>query len=161
SLPPPTAPTTGTPARGSSDAGAPDARPPAAKPSGAPDQKSPERGPRAGSGGQPQAAPTGPPAAGPGDQSITLEQVAREQLAVASGDIVQARRASASSITQRNATALFGAGKIDSIPESVLEAAAAKKHAEFPKVSGRVSRDDKGRVGRFGWKAQKAGLDDF
>jgi len=40
--------------------------------------------------------------------------------------------------------ALFRAGKIDSIPENVLEAAAAKKYAEFPKVSGRVARDEKG-----------------
>ncbi len=65
------------------------------------------------------------------------------------------------SISQRNATALFGAGKIDSIPERVLEAAAAAKYSQFPKVTGRVARDDKGRAGRFGWKAQKASLDDF
>src|SRR5436190_8481910 len=37
----------------------------------------------------------------------------------------------------------------------------AKKFSDFPKVAGRVARDDKGRVGRFGWKAQKASLDDF
>jgi CxxC motif-containing protein (DUF1111 family) len=43
----------------------------------------------------------------------------------------------------------------------VLEAAAAKKYNEFPKVVGRIARDEKGRVGRFGWKAQKATLDDF
>jgi CxxC motif-containing protein (DUF1111 family) len=82
-------------------------------------------------------------------------------LVVASGDMIQAVLIGASSLSQRNATALFGAGKIDSIPERVLEEAAAMKFADFPKVVGRVARDDKGRVGRFGWKAQKAGLDDF
>ncbi len=80
---------------------------------------------------------------------------------VASGDVIQGFLVGNSSISQRNATALFGAGKIDSIPERVLEEAAAKKFADFPKVVGRVARDDKGRVGRFGWKAQKASLDDF
>src|SRR6185436_19809449 len=75
--------------------------------------------------------------------------------------LAQGFRVGSNSISQRNATALFGAGKIDAIPDRVLEAAAAKKHAEFPKVSGRVARDDQGSVGRFGWKAQKAGLEDF
>ncbi len=64
-------------------------------------------------------------------------------------------------ITQRNGTALFGAGKIDGIDERTLEAAAARKFNEFPEVTGRVSRTKEGRVGRFGWKAQITGLDDF
>jgi CxxC motif-containing protein (DUF1111 family) len=64
-------------------------------------------------------------------------------------------------ITQRNGTALFGAGRIDAIGERALEAAERQKYREFPKVSGRVARDEKGRIGRFGWKAQKARLEDF
>lgn len=63
--------------------------------------------------------------------------------------------------TQRNSTALFGVGLIDSIPDSVLEAAASQKFADFPEVTGRVARLKDGRIGRFGWKAQKANLYDF
>ncbi len=164
SVPPPTAPTNGPPAAGSSGTGTPDAPRPEEGPSGAgaPDKRSPERRPDAAAGKRPPAAPSGPPAGGPGPAAITLEQAARSgELVVASGDMIQAILVGASSLSQRNATALFGAGKIDSIPERVLEEAAAKKFAEFPKVVGRVARDDKGRVGRFGWKAQKAGLEDF
>jgi CxxC motif-containing protein (DUF1111 family) len=64
-------------------------------------------------------------------------------------------------ITQRNATAIFGAGLIDSIPDEAIEAAAAVAHPEQPKVRGRIARLADGRIGRFGWKAQVASLDDF
>src|SRR5579863_653275 len=63
--------------------------------------------------------------------------------------------------SQRNATALFGAGLIDSIPDEVLTAAAARKHPDFPEISGRVARLKDGKIGRFGWKSQKARLHDF
>jgi CxxC motif-containing protein (DUF1111 family) len=63
--------------------------------------------------------------------------------------------------SQRNTTALFGIGKIDSISDEVLEAAAKQRFAEFPQVTGRVSRLKDGKIGRFGWKAQKATLRDF
>ena len=63
--------------------------------------------------------------------------------------------------SQRNATALFGAGLVDSIPDEVLEAAAARKHSDFPEITGRVARLKEGKIGRFGWKAQKASLHDF
>lgn len=63
--------------------------------------------------------------------------------------------------SQRNPTALFGAGLIDTIPVSALEAAAKVKHKDFPDVAGRVSRQKDGRIGRFGWKAQTPSLDDF
>lgn len=62
---------------------------------------------------------------------------------------------------QRNPIALFGAGLIDSVPESALLEAAERKHDRFPEVSGRVSRLEGGRVGRFGWKAQESTLDGF
>ena len=65
------------------------------------------------------------------------------------------------SIGRRNTTALFGAGRIDSIPETVLVSAAAKKHGKFPEISGRVAKLRDGRTGRFGWKAQEASLRDF
>ena len=63
--------------------------------------------------------------------------------------------------SQRNPTALFGAGLIDSIPDEVLEAAASRKDPDRPEIAGRVSRQKDGRIGRFGWKAQTPRLDDF
>jgi len=63
--------------------------------------------------------------------------------------------------SQRNPTALFGAGLLDSIPEQVIEEAAKVKHRGFPAVSGRISRLKDKRIGRFGWKAQTASLQDF
>jgi CxxC motif-containing protein (DUF1111 family) len=63
--------------------------------------------------------------------------------------------------SQRNPTPLFGAGRIDAIPEAAIEAAARRKHPGWPQVKGRVSRLDDGRVGRFGWKAQTASLREF
>ena len=61
-------------------------------------------------------------------------------------------------VSERNTPALFGAGRIDSIPSEVLIQQAESQ----PKpVRGRVSRNREGRVGRFGWKAQIAGLHEF
>lgn len=62
--------------------------------------------------------------------------------------------------TQRNSISLFGAGLIDAIPDSAIEAGAGS-HEQFPEVTGRVARLKDGRIGRFGWKAQKANLHDF
>ena len=62
--------------------------------------------------------------------------------------------------SQRNTTALFGAGLIDSIPTTALEAIATQQKKN-PVISGRVARLKDGRAGRFGWKAQKARLSDF
>ena len=62
--------------------------------------------------------------------------------------------------SQRNTTALFGAGLIDSIPTNVLEELEAAQ-AKGRIVSGRVARLKDGSAGRFGWKAQKARLDSF
>lgn len=63
--------------------------------------------------------------------------------------------------SQRNPTALFGAGLIDSIPDSVIEESATSKHRDSPFVTGRVSRLRDGRIGKFGWKGQTASLRDF
>jgi RNA polymerase sigma factor (sigma-70 family) len=61
-------------------------------------------------------------------------------------------------LSERNTPALFGTGQIDSIPSAVLIEEAAQQPTE---TRGRVSRDAKGRVGRFGWKAQIANLHEF
>jgi len=63
--------------------------------------------------------------------------------------------------SQRNPTALFGAGVIDSIPEAVIKENAKKVHKDFPEVQGRVAKLKDGRIGRFGWKNQTANLYDF
>ncbi|WP_435006391.1 di-heme oxidoredictase family protein [Tundrisphaera lichenicola] len=74
-------------------------------------------------------------------------------------------------ITQRNTPALFGDGLLDAISEDLLYAEqrrnsslariAGLSRAKDPSVRGRVVRMADGRVGRFGWKAEFASLDDF
>jgi CxxC motif-containing protein (DUF1111 family) len=63
--------------------------------------------------------------------------------------------------SQRNPTALFGAGLIDAIPERAIEEASRAQHPAFPEIAGRVSRLKDKRIGRFGWKGQTASLSDF
>jgi CxxC motif-containing protein (DUF1111 family) len=63
--------------------------------------------------------------------------------------------------SERNPPALFGAGQIDAIPDEAIEAAARRKSSGSTSVKGRVSRLKDGRIGRFGWKAQTATLQDF
>jgi CxxC motif-containing protein (DUF1111 family) len=63
--------------------------------------------------------------------------------------------------SQRNPTALFGAGLIDGITDADIEAAAKVKHAGFTEIAGRVSRLKDKRIGRFGWKSQTSSLSDF
>jgi hypothetical protein len=61
-------------------------------------------------------------------------------------------------LVHRNPPPLFGAGLIDALPDEVLIEAAAQQPR---KTGGRVSRTADGRIGRFGWKAQVATLEDF
>lgn len=61
---------------------------------------------------------------------------------------------------ERNTPALFGIGLLDQIPDATLIQLAADQR-KAGRVSGRVSILDDGRVGRFGWKAEVAHLDDF
>ena len=86
-------------------------------------------------------------------------------------------RSPKTSITERNPSALFGAGLIDTISDTAIEFEAARKGhgqntvrrppgrqtsaGEILPVAGRVSRLSDGRIGRFGWKAQNATLADF
>jgi CxxC motif-containing protein (DUF1111 family) len=64
-------------------------------------------------------------------------------------------------LTERNPSPLFGSGKIDAIPDEVLASAAEKRFEDWPEVSGRVAKLKDGRIGRFGWKANKARLHEF
>ncbi len=81
------------------------------------------------------------------------------------------RAPSGVSITQRNTPALFGDGQLDAIPEDVLHAEQRRNstaarivgmsRAKDPNVRGRVARLPDGRLGRFGWKAEFATLNEF
>jgi RNA polymerase sigma factor (sigma-70 family) len=60
--------------------------------------------------------------------------------------------------TERNTPALFGAGRIDAVPEAVLVAVEASQVGD---VDGRIGRTSVGAVGRFGWKSQVSRLHEF
>lgn len=62
--------------------------------------------------------------------------------------------------SQRNTTALFGAGLIDRLPDQVFHDL-AKRQADEGKVSGRVPPIGPDKVGRFGWRGQVQHLHDF
>jgi CxxC motif-containing protein (DUF1111 family) len=64
-------------------------------------------------------------------------------------------------VSKRSAPALFGAGRIDAIPDTAIEAEARRQAGGSSGVKGRVSRLKDGRIGRFGWKAQVPGLGEF
>jgi CxxC motif-containing protein (DUF1111 family) len=63
--------------------------------------------------------------------------------------------------SQRNPTALFGVGLIDAIPQQAIVDLAKVEAKAYPEIAGRPSKQKDGRIGRFGWKAQKATLQDF
>jgi CxxC motif-containing protein (DUF1111 family) len=63
-------------------------------------------------------------------------------------------------LTQRNTTALYGAGAIDQIPAAALEALATTQ-AKKGEVSGRVPPIGLAKIGRFGWRGQTERLHDF
>lgn len=61
----------------------------------------------------------------------------------------------------RQTPPLFGLGLIESIPEDVIVANADPHDVDGDGVSGRVSRTDGGRLGRFGWKGQVPSIAEF
>jgi CxxC motif-containing protein (DUF1111 family) len=61
-------------------------------------------------------------------------------------------------VTARNPTPLFGAGLIDALAVETIEAIARRQSS---RIKGRVHRMKDGQIGRFGWKAQVASLEDF
>jgi CxxC motif-containing protein (DUF1111 family) len=69
-------------------------------------------------------------------------------------------------VTHRNSPALFGAGLIDSIPDTVIEQAARIQQRSTGPVKGQVSRlkspdTNTELVGKFGWRGNIASLEDF
>ena len=75
-------------------------------------------------------------------------------------DLVAGPPATANLISVRNAPALYGLGLIDRIPDAVIRAGAATNGT---KGRPHILRDALGneRVGRFGWKADTATLEQF
>lgn len=63
-------------------------------------------------------------------------------------------------VYQRNSTALFGAGLLDSISDQTL-ISMARQQQSHPEISGRVSELPDGQLGRFGWRANESHLADF
>lgn len=63
--------------------------------------------------------------------------------------------------SERNTPALFGAGLIDRLPDSVFAEVRQQQAAKSGGVSGRVPRAANGKVGRFGWRGQTENLHDF
>ena len=102
--------------------------------------------------------------AGGGAQGMQLMHLTRQEVQAAAQRRMfnQATQVGsfALSRSERNTTALFGAGLIDSVTEGELKALEAKQ-AEARKVSGRVAALKDGKIGRFGWKGQTADLNDF
>jgi hypothetical protein len=82
---------------------------------------------------------------------------ARESLQTALGSPVVVDRV-VLSLSTRNAPPLYGVGLIDALPEATFENAALQHPVQ---IRGRVHRLKNGQIGRFGWKAQVATLDDF
>lgn len=64
-------------------------------------------------------------------------------------------------LARRNPPALFGAGIIDAIPDTVFIQTAERQAEKHPDISGRVPQAPSGAVGRFGWRGQTATLHDF
>lgn len=64
-------------------------------------------------------------------------------------------------LSQRNTPALWGAGLIDAIAESVIKEYADSQKRESPDIAGRAPRATGGGVGRFGWRGQTASLRQF
>lgn len=97
--------------------------------------------------------------------AIPLTPTADERRAIQQTLARDARHSSQTSplnlvLTQRNTTALFGAGLIDSVPDAVLHALAAEQQ-KLGEVSGRVPPVGVDGVGRFGWRGQTQRLHDF
>jgi CxxC motif-containing protein (DUF1111 family) len=68
--------------------------------------------------------------------------------------------AGATTIAQRNSPAIFGVGSFERIRDLDILVNEDPNDANGDGISGIVNRDD-GRVGRFGYKAQESGIEDF
>ena len=63
--------------------------------------------------------------------------------------------------SERNPPPLFGIGLIDSLPDEILLSAEKRTFPGFPEIRGHARRLKDGRLGRFGWKAERPTLREF
>jgi len=112
------------------------------------------------------------PAIGPFSGPVSVDQLRMNAEAVALQGEVQMKHSGMLNSTvqngnvqishsQRNPIALFGIGLIDAIPEKEIVSLAKLEHEKYPDVAGRPAKQKDGKIGRFGWKAQKPSLEDF
>lgn len=87
--------------------------------------------------------------------------IASSKHAVNVTNAIQRLDAMAYQHSQRNTPALFGAGMIDRLSDSVFDEMQARQASSTGGVSGRVPRAANGRVGRFGWRGQTENLHEF
>lgn len=64
-------------------------------------------------------------------------------------------------VEERNTTAVFGAGLIDAIPTKAIVEEARRQTGARAATAGRAAVLPDGSIGRFGWKAQRATLEQF
>ena len=94
------------------------------------------------------------------DQGLSIPPILAEQLEAACKQAASQFGMTdvAFTFTHRNTPPLFGTGLMDGVTDSELEYVA---RLEPSATRGRVHRLKDGRIGRFGWKAQVASLEDF
>jgi CxxC motif-containing protein (DUF1111 family) len=95
------------------------------------------------------------------DNRIAAVTTAASQYPVNATNPVQRLDGLAFQHSERNTPALFGAGLIDRLPDSVFERIEKHQAARTGGVSGRVPRAANGKVGRFGWRGQTENLHEF
>ena len=76
-------------------------------------------------------------------------------------DLPRGPPAAANLISVRNAASLYGLGPIDRIPDTVIMAGAVARGSVKGRPNIVLGDDGLERVGRFGWKADVAGLEQF
>ena len=76
-------------------------------------------------------------------------------------DLAHGPPAAANLVSVCNAPALYGLGLVDSIPDDVIRAGAMARDAVNGRVHAVTDAQGRVRVGRFGWKADVATLEQF
>lgn len=95
------------------------------------------------------------------DQGGDMLQTQATPLLQAAGIVNESVPERARQVARIMPPALFGAGLIEAIPDSVIALRADSADADGDGISGRVGRTSEGRIGRFGRRAEFADLREF
>ncbi len=106
-----------------------------------------------------KSAPTGPSDEG-GPLDVEASRLNGQAPIIFSKTVGNNQITAKARLFQRNTTALFGAGLIDSVEDSDIHRQ-AKIQERHPEVSGRASILRNGSLGRFGWRANVSRLAQF